>query len=101
MCIGVPMRVLSADAGAALCEGRSGQERIDTRLLGEPAIGTWVLAYRGAAVRALTDDEAAQTNAALDALDAVLAGSADIDRYFADLVGREPQLPPHLRGNGE
>jgi hydrogenase expression/formation protein HypC len=100
MCIGVPMRVVSAEAGAALCEGRGAQAQIDTRLIGEPAIGTWVLAYRGAALRALTPDEAAQTTAALEALDAVLAGSGDVDRYFADLVGREPQLPPHLKAGG-
>jgi hydrogenase expression/formation protein HypC len=99
MCIGIPMRVISAEAGMAVCEGRGGEERIDTRLLGEPAAGTWVLAYRGAAVRAMSEDEAAQTHAALDALDAVLAGSTEVDRFFADLVGREPQLPPHLKGD--
>jgi hypothetical protein len=38
-------------------------------------------------------EEAAQTTAALDALDAVLAGAGDVDAFFADLVEREPQLP--------
>ena len=33
----------------------------------------------------------------VDALDAALAGDGDIDAFFADLVGREPTLPPHLR----
>ena len=97
MCIGVPMRVVSADAGSALCEGRGRQERIDTRLLVEPAIGSWILAYRGTAVRLMTVEEAAQTTAALDALDAVLAGAGDVDAFFADLVEREPQLPLHLK----
>ena len=41
---------------------------------------------------------AATTHDLRDALDAVLAGSDDVDRFFADLVGREPQLPPHLKG---
>ena len=98
MCIGIPMRVVRADAGFAWCEGRGKEERIDTRLLGEAEVGTWILTYRGSAVRAMTEEEAAQTNAALEALDAVLGGASDVDRYFADLVGREPQLPPHLKG---
>jgi hydrogenase expression/formation protein HypC len=47
----------------------------------------------------LTAEEAAQTNAALDALAAVLAGESDTAAHFADLVDREPQLPAHLRGS--
>ena len=99
MCIGVPMRIVRTDAGTALCPGRGVQERIDTRLLGEQPEGTWILAYRGAAVRVMTPEEAAQTTAALAALDAVLAGEGNVDAHFADLVGREPRLPPHLEGN--
>ena len=33
----------------------------------------------------------------LAALDAALAGEADLDAHFADLVNREPELPEHLR----
>jgi hydrogenase expression/formation protein HypC len=37
-------------------------------------------------------------NAALDALAAALAGDRErVDAAFADLVGREPALPDHLR----
>ena len=50
-------------------------------------------------MRVLDADEAAQTNDALDALAAVLAGDTDVDAHFADLVDREPSFPPHLRGN--
>jgi hydrogenase expression/formation protein HypC len=99
MCIGVPMRIVLVETDSALCEGRGRQERLDTRLLGELAADTWVLAYRGAAIRVMTEEEAAQTTSALDALDAVLAGNGNVDAYFADLVDREPQLPPHLKGN--
>jgi hypothetical protein len=45
----------------------------------------------------MTAEEAAQTAAALDALDAVLAGAGEVDAFFADLVEREPQLPAHLK----
>jgi hydrogenase expression/formation protein HypC len=99
MCIGVPMKVLGCTGGTATAVGRGGQARLDAMLLGELRPGSWVLAFRGVAVRTLSDEEAAQTDAALDALAAVLAGDgASIDAHFRDLVEREPQLPAHLRG---
>lgn len=97
MCVGIPMRVLASDDGMAECEGRGRRERVNAMLLGDLAPGTWILAYQGSAVRAMTEDEAHQTNRALDALDAALNGSDDVDAFFADLVDREPVLPPHLK----
>lgn len=97
MCIGTPMRVVRAETGtAAWCEGNGRAERIDLALVGEQPVGAWILAYHGTAVRTMTPEEAAQTSAALDALAAVLAGEVDVDAYFADLIEREPTLPPHL-----
>ena len=98
MCIGVPMQLLSGATGGALCEGRGNRETLDLALVGEQPVGTWLLAFRGTAVRVLTADEARKTNGALDALEAVLAGDGATDEHFADLVGREPVLPEHLRG---
>ena len=99
MCVGIPLQIVSVEAGAAVCEGHGRRERIDLALVGEPPAGTWILAYQGAAVRTLTAEEAAQSAAAIAALEAVLAGEANLDAYFADLVEREPTLPEHLRGN--
>ncbi len=98
MCIGVPMQVLSGADGCAVCEGRGHRESLDLMLVGDQPAGTWLLAFRGAAVRVLSADEARQTNGALDALEAVLAGNDDIDAHFADLLDREPALPDHLKG---
>jgi hydrogenase expression/formation protein HypC len=92
------MQVVAAEAGVAVCEGRGRRERIDLALVGDQPTGSWILAYQGSAVRTLTAEEAAQTSAALDALDAVLAGDTDVDAYFADLIDREPVLPDHLKG---
>ena len=97
MCVGIPMRVLSSDDGMAECEGRGRRERVNTMLLGDVVPGTWILAYQGSAIRVMTEDEAQQTTRALDALDAALDGTDDFDAFFADLVGREPALPPHLK----
>jgi len=97
MCIGVPMQVTDVDGAVATCEGRGRRERIDVALVGAQPPGTWILAHQGRAIRTMTPDEAAQTGAALDALEAALAGETGLDTYFADLAGREPQLPPHLK----
>lgn len=98
MCIGTPMQVVSIAGAIALCEGRGERTELDCALIGAAPAGSWVLAFRGAALRTMTAEEAALTNAALDALAAVLAGEVDVDAHFADLVGREPMLPLHLRG---
>jgi hydrogenase expression/formation protein HypC len=97
MCIGVPMQVIDAGDMHAWCEGRGGRNRIDLLIVGPQPAGAWVLAFQGAARRVMSAAEAAQTNAAIDALEAVIAGEQDLGPFFADLVDREPQLPEHLR----
>jgi hydrogenase expression/formation protein HypC len=97
MCIGVPMRVVGEGLGMAWCEGRDERVELDMLLVGPQPVGTWVLAFQGAARRVMSEEEAAQTTAALDALAAALAGETDLGRFFSDLADREPQLPEHLR----
>jgi len=94
------MRVESVDGAMAVCARRGKRERISLALVDDAPAGTWILAYQGTAVRTMTPEEAAETTAALDALAAVMAGADNVDAFFADLVDREPQLPPHLKGNG-
>lgn len=98
MCIGIPMQVVSATEGCAWCEGRGRQQDLNMLLVGLQPPGTWVLAFQDSAVRVLSPEEAAQTNAALDALEAVLAGARNVDCFFADLIEREPALSKHLPG---
>ena len=98
MCIGTPMKVVSSGNGVAVAAGRGQTERLNTLMVGELPPGTWVLAFQGSALRVISAEEAAQTDAALDALAAVLAGGSDTDAHFRDLVEREPQLPAHLQG---
>jgi hydrogenase expression/formation protein HypC len=97
MCIGIPMQVVSVAEDATWCEGRGQRAKLDLLLVGEQPPGTWVLAFQGSALRPLTADEAARINAALDALEAALAGGSDFDAFFSDLVEREPELPEHLK----
>jgi len=99
MCIGIPMRVVESRGPVLVGEGRGAREVLDAMLVGEQSVGTWVLAHRGCAVRVLTEEEAQQTNSALDALGAVLAGASNVDQYFADLVEREDRaLMPKVEG---
>ncbi|MBK1679823.1 HypC/HybG/HupF family hydrogenase formation chaperone [Rhodocyclus tenuis] len=98
MCIGIPMQVVAESGQWAWCEGRGERQRLDMRLIGMQPPGTWVLAFLGTAREVLDAKQAMHIGAALDALDASLRGEVpDIDLLFADLVGREPQLPAHLR----
>jgi hydrogenase assembly chaperone HypC/HupF len=97
MCIGLPMRVVEPDGSFAWCEGEGERERLDMMLVGDQPVGTWVLAFLGTARQVMSDVEAANTLAGRKALAAVLSGSGNIDDFFADLVGREPELPAHLR----
>jgi len=97
VCIGIPVQVERCDGLQATCRGRGALHHVDLMLVGEQVAGTWLLAFQRSAVRVLTAVEALQINGALDALEAALAGEADLGAYFADLVDREPQLPEHLR----
>ena len=97
MCIGLPLRVIEPDGSFAWCEADGERERLDMMLVGEQEVGTWVLGFHGAARQVLSAEEAARSRAGRLALAAVLAGDARVDRFFADLVGREPELPAHLR----
>ena len=96
MCIGIPMRVLHIDNGMAECAGQGRSERLNLMLVGDVPLGTWVLAHQGSALRTMSEDEALRTGEALAALEAALAGN-DVDAFFADLIAREPRLPPHLK----
>lgn len=98
MCLGLPMQVIECTGYVALCRGRGGTRQIDLALVGEQPPGTWLLAFIDAAREVIDADSAARINAALDGLEAVMAGETDISAHFADLFERTPELPPHLRG---
>lgn len=99
MCVGIPMQVVECKGYVAHCQGRGGVRQLDLALVGEQLAGTWLLAFIDAAREVIDAETAARINAALDGLEAVMAGETDISRHFADLVDRTPELPPHLRGN--
>lgn len=98
MCIAIPMRVEEPLGDTAWCSGREGRKLVDLSLVGPQPAGAWLLTFLGAAREVIDAERAANTDRALDALAAVLAGEeAGIDAAFADLVSRSPELPEHLR----
>lgn len=100
MCIGAPMEVLEL-ADPARCRARDGREEaVSMLLLGERDPGAFVLVHCGTAMRDLGAAEAALIADALDGLAAARDGDP-FEHLFADLVDREPQLPPHLRGQDQ
>jgi len=93
MCIGIPMQVVELGDGRHWCEGRGRRQELDMMLVGDAPLGSWVLAFQGCARRAMTADEAARTNDALDALEAALAGATNFDAHFTDLREFERRTP--------
>ena len=97
MCIGIPMQVQESFAGYAICLASGVEHQIDTMLVGEQPVGTWLLTFLNTAREVISAQQAAQINDALSALELVIQGNSDVDHLFADLINREPQLPPHLQ----
>ena len=98
MCIGIPMQVLEVDDDIFVwCDGRNGRRRINTMLVNAVQPGDWVLTFLDSAREVIDDERAAMINSALDALEKIAAGQNDFEDCFADLIGREPQLPDFLR----
>ena len=87
-------------SGAALCATRGGDDRLRTvesyLLDSPPRAGDWLLVHVNLAIRAIESKEAQQIGDALHAVAAAAAGEP-FEHLIADLIDREPQLPPHLR----
>jgi hydrogenase assembly chaperone HypC/HupF len=98
MCIGIPMQVVAVeDEMFVWCDGRNGRKRINTMLVNTVQPGDWLLTFLDSARESIDAERAAMINSALDALERVAAGQNDVDDCFADIIGREPQLPDFLR----
>ncbi|MFF0923821.1 HypC/HybG/HupF family hydrogenase formation chaperone [Rhizobium leguminosarum] len=97
MCIGIPMRVVVGSEFIAQCERHGAISSISLMLVGPQPPGTHLLTHLGSAIRVLHADEARAIDDALAGLAEAVEGRA-FDMLFADLISREPELPPHLRG---
>ncbi|HBR98805.1 MAG TPA: HypC/HybG/HupF family hydrogenase formation chaperone [Gammaproteobacteria bacterium] len=101
MCLGIPMEVVTSEGLLAQCRNGDQAEQVDISLIGEVSSGDWLLVHLGAARQRLDADDAHAIRDALNAVSAVMQGDHSIDHLFADLVDREPQLPPHLQPDND
>jgi len=90
------MRVVAADASSALVEADGEIRRVSTLLLDRVAEGDFVLVHATNAVRVIDAEEARLVTDALHAVMAAARGET-FEHLVADLIDREPELPPHLR----
>ncbi|MDR0588880.1 MAG: HypC/HybG/HupF family hydrogenase formation chaperone [Burkholderiales bacterium] len=98
MCLGIPMQILESREGFAVCDRGGEKIVVNMMLTGALPVGTWIMTFQNSAIKALTEDEARQTLAALSALsDAINGDTSNLNAYFPDLVAREPILPDHLK----
>lgn len=93
MCMAIPMQIVRLEGLRAFCRGADREGVVDLSLVGPQPVGGWVLTHMGVAREAIDAEQAGQIERALAGLRAVLAGG-DLGDAFADLEGREPQLPP-------
>ncbi|MGZ8914252.1 MAG: HypC/HybG/HupF family hydrogenase formation chaperone [Methylobacter sp.] len=97
MCIGIPMQVVEPHDESARCIYRGQESVVDMMLVGPQPIGTWLLVFLDTAREVLSEQKARQIADALEAMRLAMQGDNQIDHLFADLVGREPQLPEFLK----
>ena len=75
MCVGLPMQVLAVQPGRADVAGRGERRWVDTRLLGEVAVGQWVLVFLDAARESISAERAAEVDGTLDLVASAMAGA--------------------------
>jgi hydrogenase expression/formation protein HypC len=76
MCIAIPMQVTRPEPGHAWVAGRGALRRVSTALVGERAVGDWLLVFLDSAREVIDATRAAEVNALLDLVEGALAGAA-------------------------
>lgn len=84
MCLGIPMQVMAVEPGHVRCVGRLGLRRVRSALVGEVAVGDWLLVFLDSALERISAERAREVDATLDMIEAVMQGDAgDGDAAFA------------------
>jgi hydrogenase expression/formation protein HypC len=76
------MRVVTVQGAVAGCHGRGVERRVGTLLIGEVAVGDWLLVHLDQARERIDAARAAEIDAVLDLLEAAQRG--DVDAASAD-----------------
>jgi len=100
------MQIKEKSFGYAKCEGMGITREVDTLLVGDLPIDTWVLVFLKSAREVLSEENAKKISDAVKAVDLIMEADSgistnglnhdSIEALFADLVNREPPKPPSL-----
>jgi hydrogenase expression/formation protein HypC len=100
------MQIIETGFGYAICEGLGVTRNVDTLLIGDQPVGTWVLTFLDSAREVLSQEDAKKISDAVKAVDIVMKNNGvmstsgmdmqNIEALFADLVDREPPKPASL-----
>ena len=101
MCIGIPMQVMEAHDGFAICEGMGERREINMQLVGNQAVGTWLLTFLDAAREVISAEDASQVTDALVAVNRVMLGDTNVDHLFEDIINTERPRPVSNSGPGK
>ena len=99
MCIGIPMQVIAVEEGFAQVQGRGEFRRIKTALIGDCAVGDWLLTFIDDAREIISAERALEVNATLDLLQAVMDGGLSAGVIDIQHQHRGPRLG-QARGAG-
>jgi hydrogenase expression/formation protein HypC len=66
MCLAVPGKIVSREAGVGIVDIRGNRLRAGLALVPEAAIGDWVLVHAGFAITQITPQDAEETNRLLE-----------------------------------
>ncbi len=75
MCLAVPAKVMTLEGDESVVDLHGNSVRVSTVLVPETKIGDWVLVHAGFAIQHLTEQEAAETFAVLEDMQAAEAAS--------------------------
>lgn len=93
MAIGIPMQVVAAHGGSALCLYRGETILIDTKSVGEQAPGTWLLVFLNRAREVISSKRALQMEQILETSRVAMQGKNACDLSFDDLVNQRHDGP--------
>ncbi len=100
------MQILEQGFGYAICEGMGIKREVETLLVGDQPVGTWLLIFLNSAREVLTESDAKKITDAVKAIDLVMNNEGAISQngleeeaieaLFSDLIDREPPKPESL-----
>ncbi|MBI2751080.1 MAG: HypC/HybG/HupF family hydrogenase formation chaperone [Burkholderiales bacterium] len=87
MCVATPVQVVESHEVVSLCRGRNGDVHVNMLLIGQQAVGTWVLSFLGWAREVIDAQQAREIDLALDGLQHIMDGadSIDVEHHFPGL----------------